>query len=621
VVTTLGSYELGEVLGRGAMGEVHRAVRAGSAEAVAVKVLRPELAGDPELIARFVQERTVLRSLEHPNLVRVRDLVVESGSAGIVMDLIDGLDVRKFLRNCGTLPPAEAARIVGELASALEVVHSKGVVHRDIKPENVLLDPDGGVRLTDFGIARLVHGPSLTRITGLIGTPEYLAPELAERDHATAASDVYATGILLYELLSGFTPFSGGHPVAVLRRHIEQDPTRPEGLPYELWDLVAAMLAKSPARRPGAAEVARRLQAMAPRLAGLPALIPARPARPDETPTAIRAKLASPQEAPTVLHAKLATAPKARSSRSVVVAAVALLVAAALVVGVVVATAGPPSAKQASFTFSPQSYPSGLIVDRTWRLSDKTGDQLLASATLTNGLNRAMRGHYDEVIPKQVAANVADVNFSPTPDQIIKADPVARYDFDLAAGASLEVTYRADVGTTTGSWSGRLAALAHDQAFAETAYLKATSPTTSTTFSTTRPNTTTTRLRAIHKKPLATSTSPATVPRTSPATVPRTSPATVPRTSPATVPRTSPATIPRTSPATIPRTSPATIPRTPRVVVTGSPGTSPTSAPRVVVTGSPGTSPTSAPRVVVTGSPGTSPTSAPRVVVTGSPGN
>ena len=144
LATTLGSYELGEVLGRGAMGEVHRAVRAGSSAPVAVKVLRPELAGDPELIARFVQERSVLRSLEHPNLVRVHDLVIESGSAAIVMDLVDGLDLRKFLSNCGTLPPAEAARIAGELASALAIVHSKDVVHRDIKPENCCSPPTVG---------------------------------------------------------------------------------------------------------------------------------------------------------------------------------------------------------------------------------------------------------------------------------------------------------------------------------------------------------------------------------------------------------------------------------------------------------------------------------------------
>lgn len=426
-----------------------------------------------------------------------------------------------------------------------------------------------------------MNGPSLTRITGLMGTPDYLAPEVAEHDRATAASDVYAAGILLYELLSGFTPFSGGHPVAVLRRHMEQDPVRPEGLPDELWDLVAAMLAKSPAARPSAADVARRLKVMAPRLAGLPALFPTRPAGPDETPTALRAQRADSQEAPTVLHAKLPpVAPKAHPSRRLVVIVTGVVAAAALAVDVVVATAGSPRAKQATVAFSPQSYPTGLIVDRTWTLSGKTGDLLLASATLTNGLTRVLHGHYDEVIPKQVAENVAGVSFSPTPDQIIKADPVVRYDFDLAAGASLDVTYRADVGKTTGSWSGRLAALAHDQAVAEAAYRKATSPTTTTTTTittttstttttTTPPTTTTTRRRAVHKKPRATTTTKAPTTTTTAPTTPTAAPTTT-TTAPTAITTPTPTTPPLTFPTrrATTTTRPEAKTTTPRPVVT-----------------------------------------------------
>ena len=250
MTTTLGSYEVGEILGRGSMGEVHRGVRIGSEDQLAVKILRSELVADPEVLARFLQERSMLCSLVHPNLVRVRDLVVEGGSAAIVMDLVDGSDLRRMLTEKGTLAPAVAADLVGQILSALATVHAAGIVHRDIKPENILVGTDGEVRLTDFGIARLTHGPSLTRMTGLIGTPEYLAPELAEREHATTAADIYATGVLFYELLTGFTPFAGGHPVAVLRRHLEDDPARPDGVPDALWNLLTDMLAKDPTAGP-----------------------------------------------------------------------------------------------------------------------------------------------------------------------------------------------------------------------------------------------------------------------------------------------------------------------------------------------------------------------------------
>ena len=336
--TTLGSYELGDVLGRGAMGEVRRAVRAGSTEGLAVKVLRPELSEDPELIARFVQERTVLCSLHHPNLVRVHDLVIEGGSAVIVMDLVDGLNLRQLLKERGTLPAAEAARVVSELLSALSVVHGKGIVHRDIKPENVLVGPTGEVHLTDFGIARLAQGPSLTRVTGLIGTPDYLAPELANHEHAAPAADIYATGILFYELLTGFTPFSGVHPVAVLRRHLEEDPPRPDGIPDDLWGLLAEMLAKGPDARPAADDVAKRLRTMAPVLKAMPALLPVRPAWGDEKPTAPRPGAATFQERPTVVRGSrpATTPPGPRRTRARRTAAI---VAAVVVVGGLVGAA------------------------------------------------------------------------------------------------------------------------------------------------------------------------------------------------------------------------------------------------------------------------------------------
>ena len=366
--TTLGSYELGEVLGRGAMGEVHRAVRNGSDEQIAVKVLRPELAADPELIARFLQERSILCGLEHPNLVRVHDLVVEGGSAAIVMDLVDGANLREVLNECRHLGPRR--RRPAHRRAALGP--GGGPRHRDRAPRHQARERARGLRrrvaahrLWDRPVS--ARGPSLTRMSGLIGTPEYLAPELAEREHATAAADVYAAGILLYELLSGFTPFCGGHPVAVLRRHIEEAPPRLVGIPDDLWDLLAAMLAKEPPARPSVAEAQARLVSMAPRLAGLPALAPTRPEREsEEPPTSMRLAAVDPQEQATILRGKKSKqsreTPTKRRHVALIALAVVVLIGAA--VGVVVSLGKSP-APPAPATYAVRA--AGLL--RTYRQS------------------------------------------------------------------------------------------------------------------------------------------------------------------------------------------------------------------------------------------------------------
>jgi serine/threonine protein kinase len=204
---SLGSrYVLHDVLGRGAMGEVfHGSVRESGA-AVAVKVLKAELVADTEVVSRFVQERSILTSIDHPNVVRVIDLVVEGETLGIVMELVWGQDLRRTLTEERTHPPAAAAGLIRQVLAGLTAVHDAGVLHRDVKPENILLDSYGDrvrVKLTDFGVARLTYGTSLTRTTGLIGTPDYMAPETALAGTATSASDLYSAGIVLYELLAG----------------------------------------------------------------------------------------------------------------------------------------------------------------------------------------------------------------------------------------------------------------------------------------------------------------------------------------------------------------------------------------------------------------------------------
>lgn len=270
----LGStYTLTDRLGAGAMGTVYRG-RDKAGAPFAFKVLRPEFAEDPALVQRFVQERSALTQVEHPNVVRMRDLVIEGETLAIVMDLVDGGDLRALLRQEGTLPPAQAAQLAGGIANGLSAVHAAGLVHRDVKPENVLLDRSGTStvpRVTDFGIARLADAAAATRSTMALGTPNYVAPEIAEGRPATGAADVYSLGIVLYELCAGVTPFEGGSQLAVIRRHGDATAPRPDGIPDQLWAAIRDMLAKDPAERPTMAQIAPYLTNLGVSLAGHPA--------------------------------------------------------------------------------------------------------------------------------------------------------------------------------------------------------------------------------------------------------------------------------------------------------------------------------------------------------------
>lgn len=244
----LGSrYTLAEPLGQGASGQVWAGAD-DEGRTVAIKVLKEELAGDQGIVNRFVQERTLLSSIRHPNVVGVQDLVVEGGTLGIVMEYVPGGDLRSLLRERGALPPAEIARVGREVCSALAAAHERGVVHRDVKPENVLIDAHGVARLTDFGIAKLVDGS--TRSTMLLGTPQYMAPEIAEGHDPTPAADLYSMGVMLYELACGVPPFAGrGNAMATLRAHGFDLPGRPDGMPDELWETVDRLLSKDPSQR------------------------------------------------------------------------------------------------------------------------------------------------------------------------------------------------------------------------------------------------------------------------------------------------------------------------------------------------------------------------------------
>ncbi|MEU6240528.1 serine/threonine-protein kinase [Streptomyces sp. NPDC047024] len=271
-------YTANQILGRGSAGTVW--LGEGPDGPVAVKLLREDLASDQELVGRFVQERTALLGLEHPHIVTVRDLVVDGNDLALVMDLVRGTDLRTRLERERRLSPEAAVAIVADVADGLAAAHAAGVVHRDVKPENILLDMRGPLGpggahpalLTDFGVAKLIDTPKRTRATKIIGTPDYLAPEIVEGLPPRAAVDIYALATVLYELLAGFTPFGGGHPGAVLRRHVTETVVPLPGIPEELWQLIVQCLAKGPASRLRASELAARLREQLPSLAGLPPL-------------------------------------------------------------------------------------------------------------------------------------------------------------------------------------------------------------------------------------------------------------------------------------------------------------------------------------------------------------
>ncbi|MFD8408575.1 serine/threonine-protein kinase [Streptomyces anulatus] len=270
-------YLLEEPLGRGATGTVWRARQRETAgaeaavagqpgETVAIKVLKEELANDADVVMRFLRERSVLLRLTHPNIVRTRDLVVEGDLLALVMDLVDGPDLHRYLRENGPLTPVAASLLTAQIADALAASHADGVVHRDLKPANVLLDErDGQMHpmLTDFGIARLADSPGLTRTHEFVGTPAYVAPESAEGRPQTSAVDIYGAGILLYELVTGRPPFAGGTALEVLHRHLSEEPRRPSTVPAPLWTVIERCLSKDPDRRPSAENLARGLRTVA----------------------------------------------------------------------------------------------------------------------------------------------------------------------------------------------------------------------------------------------------------------------------------------------------------------------------------------------------------------------
>ena len=259
-----GRYEVCARIASGGMATVYLAVDRRLERQVALKVLHPHLADTEtgDFVDRFRREAKTVARLVHPGLVQVFDQGVDGGTTYLVMEYVDGTNLRQVLVDRRTLPLGEALSIVEQVLEALAAAHRAGLVHRDVKPENVLIATDGRIKLADFGLARAVSEAS-TGSSTVMGTAAYLAPELISAGTADARTDVYAVGVLLYEMLTGCQPFSGTSPVHVAFQHVNNEIPAPSDLvpwmPAEVDDLVRALAARDPADRPTDAAAALTL--------------------------------------------------------------------------------------------------------------------------------------------------------------------------------------------------------------------------------------------------------------------------------------------------------------------------------------------------------------------------
>ena len=252
-----GRYRLAQPLARGGMASVYRGRDEQLERDVAIKLMRSELGDDPTVLRRFEAEARRAASISHPNLVAVYDVGTEDGAPYIVMELVEGGDLSAAIARERPMDPRRAAHIGADVADGLAAAHAAGVIHRDVKPGNILLDPDGRARVADFGIERAIGDESRTATGAMLGSVEYFSPEQARGERATAATDIYALGVVLFELVTGARPFAGDSPYAVATARLRQPPPDPRrvnpDVPDGLADIIQRAMATDPAARHGSA--------------------------------------------------------------------------------------------------------------------------------------------------------------------------------------------------------------------------------------------------------------------------------------------------------------------------------------------------------------------------------
>jgi len=251
--STIGDYQVVDILGAGGMGKVYKVRNVISDRIEALKVLLPDLTAVPDLADRFLREIKLQASLVHPNIAQLHTAVREGNQLLMVMEFVEGQTLDRLLKD-GPLPPVKAADTIAQVLAALEYAHSRGVVHRDIKPGNMMMTPEGVVKLMDFGIAKVAADQKLTMTGTTVGSVYYMSPEQIQGAATLdARADLYSVGVTLYELVTGKRPFDGDSQYAIMAAHLEKTPVPPVAidpkLPAELNDVILLAVAKNPSER------------------------------------------------------------------------------------------------------------------------------------------------------------------------------------------------------------------------------------------------------------------------------------------------------------------------------------------------------------------------------------
>jgi len=246
-------YEILEQLGGGGMAIIYKGRDTFLNRLVTIKILRPEYTCDEEFVKRFRREARAVASLSHPNIVSIYDVGWEDDVHYLVMEYVEGDNLKNLIRGEGALPPGRAVEIARQISEALQHAHENNIVHRDVKPQNILITSVGRAKLTDFGIAREASAATLTQTDAIVGSVHYLSPEQARGETAGPRSDIYSLGIVLYEMVTGKLPFQGDTPIGVALKHIQEEPPRPSSLNPAIFPglekVITRAMAKAPVER------------------------------------------------------------------------------------------------------------------------------------------------------------------------------------------------------------------------------------------------------------------------------------------------------------------------------------------------------------------------------------